>query len=135
QLLAQVFERLVDGETGADRGDLEQDPARLAEVDRPEVEAVDDRRRMRAALRDAFVPGLVLFLWRGPGDVVHGPGPGAARLRRRLVVRVPGAAFVTPDLPDGVAVRVEDERLLEEGAARARVGVGAHAVEALEREV
>src|SRR4051812_42798887 len=43
QALAEVFERLVDGESGADRGNLEQHPAGLAEVDRAEVEAIDDR--------------------------------------------------------------------------------------------
>src|SRR5262249_14462803 len=45
------------------------------------------------------------------------------------------AALVPANLPDGVAVWVEAEDLFEEVAARARVGVGAHTVEALEREV
>src|SRR6185312_3006876 len=78
QLFAEVLERLVDGEAGADRGDLEQHAARLAEVDRLEVEAVDDRRRVRAALGDAALPLLVLLGRRGPGDVVDGPGAGGA---------------------------------------------------------
>ena len=43
--LAERLQRLVRGEAGAHRGELEEDAARLPEVDRPEVEAVDDRRR------------------------------------------------------------------------------------------
>ena len=67
-------------------GDLEQHAARLAEVDRVEVVAVDD-----AAVRDAGglqmrVPVGVLGDGRAPGDVVHGAGALAAALLRRLVV-------------------------------------------------
>src|SRR6266550_5702510 len=58
-----------------------------------------------------------------------------AELLRGLVVGVPRAALVAADFPDRVAVRVERERLLEEGAARAWIGVRAHAVEALECEL
>src|SRR5690242_21961287 len=42
ELLAEVLRVLVGGEAGAERGDLEQHAARLAEVDREEPEAVDD---------------------------------------------------------------------------------------------
>ena len=127
-----MLERLVDREAWADRGDLEQDAARLAEVDRPEVEAVDDRRRVGAALGHALVPRLVSVLRGGPGDVVDGAGAGDAGFLRRLVVRVPGAALRAADLPHGIAVRVERERLLEKLSARARIRVRAHAVEALQ---
>ena len=68
--LAEGLLRLVGGEAGPERGDLEQDAARLAEVDRAEVEAVDDRGRPRAGLRDAVAPRLVLVQRRRPGDVV-----------------------------------------------------------------
>ena len=56
ELLAEVLERLVDGEAGADRRDLEEDAARLAEVDRAEVEAVDLRRRLGAARDRLLAP-------------------------------------------------------------------------------
>jgi hypothetical protein len=59
--LAEGLERLVDGEAGADRGDLEEHAARLAEVDGLEVEAVDDRGWVRTCGGDALLPGLVLF--------------------------------------------------------------------------
>ena len=51
ELLAEVLERLVDGEARAQGGDLEEHPARLAEVDRLEVEAVDHRGRLGAGRR------------------------------------------------------------------------------------
>ena len=135
ELLAEVLEGLVDGEARPDRRDLEQHAARLAEVDRLEIEAVDDRRRVGTALRDALLPGLVRLGWGCPCDVVDRAGAGDAQLQRRLVVRVPGAALAAADLPDRIAVRIEREHLLEERAARARVGVCAHAVEALQREL
>src|SRR2546423_12347165 len=113
QLLAEVLERLVDGEARAEGRDLEQAAARLPEVDRAEVEAVDDRRRVRAALRDALLPRFVLVLGRGPGDVVNRARAGDPGLARRLVVRVPGAALRAADLPHRIAVRVEGEGLLE----------------------
>src|SRR5919109_5402481 len=91
ELFAQVLERLVDGEPGTDRCDLEQDAARLAEVDRAEVEAVDDRRWMRTARAHALVPRRVLVLRRGPGDVVHRACTLVARLRGRFVVCIEGA--------------------------------------------
>src|SRR5204862_3540686 len=102
ELLAEVLERLVDREAGADGRDLEQHAARLAEVDRLEVEAVDDGRRMRATLRDTLLPGLVLLRWGCPRDVVDRAGAGDSQLQRRLVVRVPGAAPAAADLPDRV---------------------------------
>src|SRR5262249_6003408 len=120
---------------GADRRDLEQHAARLAEVDRPEVEAVDDRRRVRTALGDTLLPGLVLLQRCRPRDVMDGAGAWDAALGRRLVVRVPGAPPVSAHLPDRVAVGVEVQRLLEEGAARAGIGVRADAVEALQCEL
>src|SRR3954469_558642 len=45
ELLAQRLDRLVDGEARAEGRDLEEDAARLAEVDGAEVEAVDHGRR------------------------------------------------------------------------------------------
>src|SRR5207245_1304772 len=59
ELLAEVLERLVDRETRAERRDLEQHAARLAEVDGLEIEAVDHRRRAAAALDHLRPPSLV----------------------------------------------------------------------------
>src|SRR4051794_30292216 len=73
QRLAERLERLVCGEARPDRRDLEQHAARLAKVDRLEVEAVDHRRRLPAAVDHALPPGLVLVDRRRPRDVVHRP--------------------------------------------------------------
>ena len=102
QALAQVLERLVGGEPGADGGDFEENAARLAEVDRLEVETVDDRGRMRSGLGHAGAPGLVLVHLRGPGDVMHGAGAGNPGLGWRLVEAVGRAARVAADLPGGI---------------------------------
>src|SRR3954454_13407092 len=91
--LAEVLRGLVNGEAGAERGDLEQDAARLAEVDRLEVEALDDRRRARARLLDRRAPRLVVFLRRRPRDVVDSPRSLQAAAFV-LVVDVEAAALV-----------------------------------------
>src|SRR6185312_7739439 len=123
------------GEARADRRDLEQDAARLAEVHRLEVEAVDDRRGVGAALGNAVLPGLFVVLRRRPGDMVDGARSGDTALVGP-VVEVEPAALVAANLPAGGAPRVELERLLEEAPALLGVvGVCAHAVEALQREL
>src|SRR5512132_709957 len=66
---------------------------------------------------------------------MHGAGARNACFLRGLVVRVPGAAVLAAHLPDRVTVRIERERLLEELAARPRIGVGPDAVEPLEGEL
>src|SRR5690348_13908414 len=122
-----MLERLVRGEAGADRGDLEEDAARLAEVDRPEVEAVDHRRRLPARREHPLAPGRVLVDRRCPGDVVNCPGAAGSALAR-LVVDVDGAAPLAPYRPTLAVLLLEAERG-EERAARSRVaGVRAHAV-------
>src|SRR3954468_3529672 len=55
-LRAELLERHVDREAGAVVGDLEQDPGRLAEVDRVEVVAVDDAGGLDAGLRQPLLP-------------------------------------------------------------------------------
>ena len=102
ELLAEVLERLVDGEARAERGDLEEDAARLAEVDRAEVEAVDHRGRLRAGRDRPLAPLLVLVHGRGPGDVVDAAGALqrallAAALRRRRGRR--GSSRAPPSCP------------------------------------
>src|ERR1700693_5711365 len=90
--LAEMRRILVGGEARAERRDLEQDAARLAEVDRAEPEAVDDRRRPAACFLDALAPRLLLLHPARPGDVVHRAGTGNPRLGRRLLVADPAAA-------------------------------------------
>src|SRR5258705_11007129 len=57
---AELLERHVDGEARPVVGDLEQDAAGFAEVDRVEVMAVDDRRRLHPGLAQALVPARML---------------------------------------------------------------------------
>ena len=67
--------------------------------------------------------------------MVHGAGALHAALARAVVV-VDAAALVAARLEAVVAERLEAERLLEQGAAALGVGrVGAHVVEALQREL
>jgi hypothetical protein len=134
-VLAEVLERLVRREAGADRRDLEQHARWLPEVDRAEVEAVDYRGRVEPGLGDPLAPRLVLLGSGRPRDVVNGAGRLHAAVGGRLVVYVEPAAPLAARLPALVAGG-ESERLLEVGAAALRVGgVGAHRVEALERQL
>src|SRR5947199_5755061 len=102
ELLAQVLERLVDGEARAGRGDLGQDPAGLAEVDRTEVEAVDLRRRLRAACERLLAPVEQLLRGRGPGDVVDAAGALQPALGWRLVEEVAATALLAARFPGPV---------------------------------
>ena len=83
-----VLEGLVDGEPGADRGNLEQHARGLAEVHRVEVVAVDDRRRPCARLRDPHPPRLLVLGLGGPGDVVDGARALQASLCGRGLVQI-----------------------------------------------
>ena len=60
QRLAQPVRLSSTAKPGAHGGDLEQHPARLAEVDRVEVLAVDDPRRVAAAGAHPLAPGHVV---------------------------------------------------------------------------
>src|SRR5688572_14914547 len=74
QLLAQCAGVLIDRESWAERRDLEQHTAGLAEIDRTEPEAVDDWSRPRAMLDHLIAPALVVVHLGGPGDVVDSAG-------------------------------------------------------------
>src|SRR3954451_23082945 len=121
QVFAKRLERLVGHEAGPERRDLEQDPARLAEVDRLETEPVDDRRRARAGLGDPLTPRGVVFHRRGPGDVMNGSRTRDPALLGRHVVLVDAAARLAARLPLVRSAGSEAERLLEEAAARVAV--------------
>src|SRR5215207_2544332 len=127
QLLAERLERLVDVEARAQGRDLEEDAARLPEVDRAEVEAIDHRCGPSPLGNHPVTPGLVLVDLRGPGDVVDAPRALKAALGRRGIEPVEPAAALAPGLPV-VLASLEPESLLEERPARvgvARVGAGA----------
>jgi hypothetical protein len=84
--------RLVGCETGAERRQLEQDAARLAEVDRLEPEAIDYLGRVRAGLQHPLAPLLMLVVLGRPRHVVDAAGTLQRALGRRLVVDVEAAA-------------------------------------------
>src|SRR5207248_2780411 len=123
-LLAQELERLVDRETRPDRRDLEQDAARLAEVDGLEIEAVDHRGRVRSGLQHTIAPGLLLVRWARPGNMMHRAGSLDARLGRRWVVGIERTALLAAHLPLVLTVLLESKRFLEQSPAR----IGARAV-------
>src|SRR5690242_18031114 len=89
---------LVGAEAGSDRRDLEQHTARLAEVDRAEVEAVDDGGRIRARGQHSLMPALVLLRERGERHVVHAARALEGGLRGWRVVDVEAAATLPADL-------------------------------------
>ena len=94
-------------------------------------------RRRHAGLVEALQPARVLVDRRAPGDVVYGAGALAARARRRGVVgdrRRRGARRAAPRCRR----RRPSRRARCSSSALAALGVGAvgaHAVEALQREL
>src|SRR5204862_1848509 len=135
ELLAEVRERLVDREAGADGRDLEQHAARLAEVDRLEVEAVDDWRRMAARGDHALAPRLLLVRLAGPRDVMHRPGALEAALRRRVVVDVEAAALVATSFPPGREPEPPEEGRRAVDVRRVRPDAGEAAERVLARDL
>src|SRR3954447_26806466 len=93
ELLAEMFGIFVDGEAGREGRDLEQDAARLAEVDRAEVVAVEDLRHIAAGLDDPAAPLPLLFVAGRPGDVVDGARARNGIAHRRVVGPVEVAAL------------------------------------------
>ena len=133
--LAQVLRVLVHGEARAERRDLEEDAARLAEVDRAEPEAVDDRRRAagrrrrRARARPRARPSATTSDVVRPCRRRRARAPPAARRRRRARR---GWGRVPPRLlaPAGTKPSVSSSTVrLASGATRER----ADGVETLER--
>src|SRR5713226_4190784 len=73
QRRAERVGRLVDGEARLVGRDLEKDAAGLAEIDRPEIFALDHRRHISAGLHKDLAPfELVGVVAGAPGDVVDG---------------------------------------------------------------
>ncbi len=76
QVTPETAGRLVDREARAIGGNLEQDSARLAEVDRPEVVADEALGDVEAAAGNLLAQRSVLLVGGGaPGDVVDGARP------------------------------------------------------------
>src|SRR5829696_5248728 len=128
QLLAETLGVLVGGEAGGERGDLEEHAARLAEVDRAEVVAVAHVGHRAARLADAPLPGQVVVVMGGPGDVVHRPGALAAvGLGRRVVGPVHVALLAVEAVLAGAEMReaqdLGEDPVLDRGEGR--VGPGA----------
>src|ERR1700682_1601900 len=70
---AECFGGLVDGEARLVRGDLEQDAAGLAEIDRTEIFALDHRRHVAPGLDEHLAPvELVHVVGGAPCDMVDG---------------------------------------------------------------
>ncbi len=128
QLLAEMSRVLVDGEPGRCGGDLEQDPLRLAEVDREEVVAVDDRRHRHSGPGGPLLPAGVVGVLGVPGDVVEGARSRDAHLRRRVIAPVEVALFAGQPVLT-VAEVGEAERLGQQPAVGVKspgdVGAGA----------
>ena len=108
---------LVDGEPRRERGDLEQDAPRLAEVDRGEVVAVAHVGDIGAGLPHPLLPGELLGVGRRPGDVMHRARPLApGGLRRRVVAPVERAVVaeeVVTVSRVGKAERLGEEAILD----------------------
>src|SRR5215207_5862222 len=120
QLLAERLERLVDVEARAQGRDLEEDAARLPEVDRAEVEAIDHRCGPSPLADHPVAPGRVLIDLRGPGDVVDAARALQAALLRRLGAAPETASVFSPDFPPasiGPLDRLKAECVFEQRAA------------------
>src|SRR5579884_1475545 len=100
--LAEVRGVLVGGEAGTVGGDLEEDAAGLAEVDRAEVETVNHRGGTQAGVRQALAPGAVLVVVGGAeGDVVDAADADAAAAQVGALLEVDlGAQAAGADLID-----------------------------------
>ena len=97
QRLAEMRGVLVAVEAGLVGGDLEQHAARRAEIDRPEIVAVDDRRHLVAGVHQRLAHlELLGAVFDGKGDVVDRAGAeiGDSRARQRLDVDEIGAVAV-----------------------------------------
>src|SRR3954465_15334483 len=100
EALAQMRRILVGAEARAHGRDLEQHAIRHPEVDRLEVEAVDDRRRPgEAGGGHAALPGVLLVAPRRKGDVRDGAGTLDGLDGRRLVPGEPAAAVRAAHVP------------------------------------
>src|SRR5262249_12302942 len=115
QLLSQRLEGLIDREARAARGGLEQHAARLAEIDRAEVEAIDHRCGAGAGRDHAVAPCLVVINLRSPGDVVHAARALQSPLARWLAVAPEASASIAPALPARLTGLARSDRLEAEG--------------------
>src|SRR5216683_2272420 len=86
---AERLGRLVDGEAWLVGGDLKQHAARLAEIDRSEVLALDHGRHVTTGLDQHLAPvELMRVVGGAPCDMVHGSGRLLAHRRLRRGFRI-----------------------------------------------
>src|ERR1700674_2479481 len=116
-----MFERLVRREAGPKRGDLEKHATGLAEVDRLEVVAIDDRSGPRAGRGHTFPPRRMIRNGRRPGDVMHGARAAHAAVRGSFVVHVKRTALLAAHLIFTWSCSAETEGILEQPAAAVRI--------------
>src|SRR5437016_3103768 len=101
---------LIHRETRRVRRDLEQHAARLVEVDRPEVLAVQDRGDAEVRLHEPLPPSLLcLVRRRAPSDMVHRADRHVTgrRVRRADDIHPRGEASVTHTVPAPVTDRLD----------------------------
>src|SRR5437879_6716625 len=90
---------LVDRKAWADGRDLDQHAARLAEIDRAEVEPFDHLGRALPGRRDTLAPGLLIGRLRGERHMMHRARALAGGPWRRRVVGVEARALLSAHLP------------------------------------
>src|SRR4029077_11008984 len=100
QRSAERFGGLVYGEAWLVGGDLEEDPARLAEINRPEVFALDHRRHVASGFDQHLTPvDLMRIVGGPPRHMVDGSGRLLPHRRLRRIqhvehrARAAGAGF------------------------------------------
>ena len=75
EVMAELIDGLVDGEAGQVRGELEDDTARLPEVEGAEVVSIDDSGGLHSMFREGGMPAhLIRFIRHPEGNVVHAAG-------------------------------------------------------------
>src|SRR5258708_739629 len=129
QRLAKAGCVLIDVEPRAKGGDLEEDTTGLAEVDRPEVGAVDDRSRLHFGAGEGLAPGLVVLVRRRPGHVVHAAGTLDRADARRWIDMVGGAAAGGAVLEDPTLATEAQGALKQLGRVLGPGGIGPDARE------
>ena len=110
QRLAQMRGVLVAVETGLVGRDLEQHAAGRAEIDRPEIVAIDDRRDLVASVHQRLAHLELLFaVLDGEGDMVDRSRAeiGKAGIRQRLDVDDVGAVAALHGQPARVAGTID----------------------------
>src|SRR5258708_5987187 len=130
QSLAEAGGVLVYVEARVQGGDLKQNTARLPEVDRPEIGAIDDRCRVQVGAAEGLAPGLMVLVRRSPGYVVHAPSTLDRADARWRIDKIARAASRGRVLEDSLMVGETEDPLEQVGGVLGPGGVGPDAGEA-----